>query len=320
MPTARTLLRALILGCVAIGIAAPATTALAAPSPEEIRQQIQQSSAQLARVVEDYNKANVELTATRNAAAEATTKLAPLQAQYDATTASVGELAVDAYTTGQFATINALITSNSSRSLLDRATAIDQLMRIRNTEVAGAKAARDQLQQEKQRLDTLVAQQTAGQKALADQKAKIEKDLQRLYAMRQQVYGSPTEAAPKGPTPTPPPVSGRAGAAVNFAYSVLGHPYVFAGEGPGYDCSGLTKMAWKAAGVTLTHLASAQYKETARISRAQLMPGDLVFYSSLGHVALYVGSGKVIHAPQPGEVVKIASVDMMPPYGYGRVR
>ena len=63
-----------------------------------------------------------------------------------------------------------------------------------------------------------------------------------------------------------------------------------------------------------------QYEETSRISRSQLQPGDLVFYSDLGHVALYVGSGKVIHAPTFGEVVKISSVDMMTPYGYGRVR
>jgi cell wall-associated NlpC family hydrolase len=58
----------------------------------------------------------------------------------------------------------------------------------------------------------------------------------------------------------------------------------------------------------------------AHISRSQLAPGDLVFYESLGHVGIYVGSGKIIHAPHPGTVVQLAGVDIMRPYGYGRVR
>jgi peptidoglycan DL-endopeptidase CwlO len=315
------MLRALILGCVALGIAAPATAASAAPSPEEIRQQIQQSSSQLTRVVEDFNKSNVELTATRKAIADTNVKLGPLQAEYDAAAMAVGELAIDAYTTGQFATLNALLTSGSTGSLLDRASTLEQVARVRNAEVDKVLAARDQLQQEKSRLDALLVRQTATQKALADKKTTIEKDLQRLYALRQQAFGSPTEAAPSGPPPVAPAVSGRAGAVVQFAYGALGKPYVFAASGPnGYDCSGLTQAAWQKAGVNLTHLAAAQYRETARLSRAQLAPGDLVFYSNLGHVALYVGNNQVIHSPQPGEVVKIASVDMMRPYGYGRPR
>jgi cell wall-associated NlpC family hydrolase len=54
------------------------------------------------------------------------------------------------------------------------------------------------------------------------------------------------------------------------------------------------------------------------IGRAALQPGDLVFYRSLGHVAIFVGNGNVIHAPRAGDVVRIASVDMMTPYGYAR--
>ncbi|MFC7480852.1 C40 family peptidase [Luedemannella flava] len=77
--------------------------------------------------------------------------------------------------------------------------------------------------------------------------------------------------------------------------------------------------AWRAAGYSLPHNAAMQYNQLPKIGRSQLKPGDLVFYSGLGHVAIYVGSGKVIHAPTFGEVVKIAPVDMMSPYGYARV-
>ncbi len=94
---------------------------------------------------------------------------------------------------------------------------------------------------------------------------------------------------------------------------------MFAADGPGsYDCSGLVEAAYRSVGVSLPHNAAMQYHAISHISKSQLSPGDLVFYSNLGHVAIYIGGGMVIHAPQPGEVVKKASVNMMTPYGYGR--
>jgi cell wall-associated NlpC family hydrolase len=96
---------------------------------------------------------------------------------------------------------------------------------------------------------------------------------------------------------------------------------VFAAAGPSsYDCSGLTVAAWAAAGKSLPHNAAMQWDVVSHISRSQIAPGDLVFYESLGHVAIYVGNNTVIHAPEPGESVKTASIDMMTPYGFGRVR
>jgi peptidoglycan DL-endopeptidase CwlO len=59
---------------------------------------------------------------------------------------------------------------------------------------------------------------------------------------------------------------------------------------------------------------------TAHISRSSLMPGDLVFYRGLGHVGLYVGGGNIIHSSTFGNPVKLVDMDIMTPYGYGRVR
>jgi len=117
-----------------------------------------------------------------------------------------------------------------------------------------------------------------------------------------------------------PSISGKAGVAVTFAYNQIGKPYLFGADGPGsFDCSGLTSAAWAAAGKSLTHQTKSQWAETTRISRDQLQPGDLVFYRSLGHVALYVGGGQIIDAPHSGTVVKKRTMDIMTPYGYGRV-
>ena len=82
--------------------------------------------------------------------------------------------------------------------------------------------------------------------------------------------------------------------------SQLGVPYRFAAESPGvaFDCSGLTKYAWGQAGVYLPHQSGAQYGSIPHVSQSEIQPGDLIFYKSpIGHVAIYIGGGSMIHAP-----------------------
>jgi peptidoglycan DL-endopeptidase CwlO len=118
-----------------------------------------------------------------------------------------------------------------------------------------------------------------------------------------------------------PPVSSKAGIAVNAAQSQLGVPYVFAAESPGvaFDCSGLTKYAWGQAGVSLPHQSASQYASTPHVPVSEAQPGDLIFYRSpIGHVAIYIGGGSLIHAPQTGDVVKTGSVKWASVVGVGR--
>lgn len=118
-----------------------------------------------------------------------------------------------------------------------------------------------------------------------------------------------------------PPPSGRAGVAVAAAYSQLGVSYRFAAESPGvaFDCSGLTKWAWGQAGVYLPHQSGAQFRMLPRVPESQAQPGDLLFYKSpIGHVAIYVGGGMLIHAPAAGDVVKMVSVNWDKVVGVGR--
>jgi cell wall-associated NlpC family hydrolase len=84
--------------------------------------------------------------------------------------------------------------------------------------------------------------------------------------------------------------------------------------------------AWAHAGVSLPHYSVAQYLDTARISRSQLQPGDLVFYNTgggaqPGHVTIYIGNGQIVTADHPGTAVRIEVVNWDGvPMGYGRVR
>ncbi|MFD7387393.1 NlpC/P60 family protein [Streptomyces sp. NPDC059852] len=113
----------------------------------------------------------------------------------------------------------------------------------------------------------------------------------------------------------------RAAAAVSYAYTKLGSPYVWGATGPNaFDCSGLTQAAYRAAGVSLPRTTYSQIGAGRRVSRSELLPGDLVFfYSGISHVGLYIGNGQMIHAPNPSAPVRVAPVDEMPFAGATRV-
>jgi cell wall-associated NlpC family hydrolase len=109
-------------------------------------------------------------------------------------------------------------------------------------------------------------------------------------------------------------VSGNSGSdLVAYAKNYLGVKYVYGGSTPkGFDCSGFTVYVFKHFGISLSRSASAQFKQGVSVSKGDLQPGDLVFFSqgskSIGHVGIYVGGGSFIHASSPGDVVKITSL------------
>lgn len=131
-----------------------------------------------------------------------------------------------------------------------------------------------------------------------------------------------TKTTAKQPTTTTvtAPSSGKAATAIAFAKAQLGKPYVYGAAGPdSYDCSGLVQAAWKAAGVSLPRVTNAQFADGNKVSVSNLQPGDLVFYySGISHVGMYLGDGKIIHAPNSRSVVKIVDVDSMPIAGATR--
>jgi cell wall-associated NlpC family hydrolase len=320
LPSARILLRSLVLAGLSIGLIIPGTIAQAEPSATELTQQINKSSTELEKIVESYNKLNEEIKSTKAASADLGTKMTPLKQQATQSQAEVGALAAKAYKAGGLRTADALLGDHAADSLVERLGTLDYLARDRDRQLAGFDATQKQYTDQLAKLDSTLTRQTAQAKELAAGKKKIEADIAKLSEMRRKAYGSATSTGSRY-TGSIPAVSGQAGVAVKYAYNAIGKPYVWAAEGPnGYDCSGLTLAAWKAAGKSLPHNAEMQWGVVAHVSRSSLQPGDLVFYSGLGHVALYVGGNQVIHAPTFGENVKLASVDMMTPYGYGRVR
>lgn len=119
------------------------------------------------------------------------------------------------------------------------------------------------------------------------------------------------EAANKPSIPNRGPGSSASGnAIVDFAYGYIGAPYVYGATGPSsFDCSGFTSFVFRnAAGIDITRTTYTQIGVGTPVSYGELQPGDLVFTYGLDHVGIYVGGGQYIHAPQPGDSVKVSPV------------
>ncbi len=102
---------------------------------------------------------------------------------------------------------------------------------------------------------------------------------------------------------------GRTKQAIDFAISQLGDAYVYGGTGPsGWDCSGLVMKSFAAAGVSLPRVVGPQMSAVRHVSMAALQPGDLVAYGDMSHIGIYLGRGKVVHAPHPGRSVEITGL------------
>jgi cell wall-associated NlpC family hydrolase len=134
-------------------------------------------------------------------------------------------------------------------------------------------------------------------------------------------------ATPRSRVPAPPavsvgpqPAARGADVAVAEAVAQLGKPYEWAGAGPDtFDCSGLTQWAWRAAGVSLTHSAEYQFRETRRVDLTDLQPGDLLFFGDpIHHVGMYVGDSTMIEAPYTGALVRYRSIWRSDLVGAGR--
>jgi len=97
---------------------------------------------------------------------------------------------------------------------------------------------------------------------------------------------------------------------VSYAKRFLGVRYVYGGSSPrsGFDCSGFVRYVYAHFGVSLPHSSYAQFGDGRRVSRRSLRPGDLVFFDGVGHVGLYVGNGRFIHAPHTGTRVRIETL------------
>jgi peptidoglycan DL-endopeptidase CwlO len=97
---------------------------------------------------------------------------------------------------------------------------------------------------------------------------------------------------------------------VYLAWRATGIPYRWGGTSPrsGFDCSGLASWVYSHVGVRLPHYTYAQWRHGRPVRRGGLRTGDLLFFSGLRHVGIYIGGGRLIHAPRPGTRVQVTQL------------
>ena len=144
------------------------------------------------------------------------------------------------------------------------------------------------------------------QSKISDTQSSLDSFLSSVVVTQQSSSGSSSGSTTIRPSTNVPTTNKYGSTVVAAAYSKLGCPYVWGASGPNsFDCSGLVMWCYAQAGVSLDHYSGSQGQSGAIIPLSQAQPGDILWKS--GHVGIYIGNGQYIHAPQTGDVVKIAS-------------
>jgi cell wall-associated NlpC family hydrolase len=138
---------------------------------------------------------------------------------------------------------------------------------------------------------------------------------------REPAAGEQTQAKPaliKRPAPKPKPKRkpkakpkpSLGERAARIALQAVGVSYRCGGASPaaGFDCSGLVRWVYRHLGVELPHSSYALYDRGRRVARSRLKAGDLLFFFGLGHVGVYLGDGRMVHAPRSGSTVEVVSL------------
>jgi peptidoglycan DL-endopeptidase CwlO len=239
-------------------------------------------------------------------------------AQFRAAQANVAQTAAAAFEDTGATSIAGVLTSGDPSIVLQQGSLLMELSGSRNAETRQLLTDASQLsgvEQEMQRTETgiaslksqLAAHKTSLGKLLATEKATLDGlTVPQQQAVVSNSIGANGSSAPQqyaGPTGT------QADQAVAFAFNQLGCPYVYGGTGPchmGFDCSGLAQAAWASAGVQIPRDSYEQWAALPHVPVSSIEPGDLLIYNGEGHVAMYVGGGYIIDAPQTGlDVEKI---------------
>jgi cell wall-associated NlpC family hydrolase len=296
------------------GMALPVSTAGAAPgSPTPTLKELLARAAKLSSQIDDlgqqYDALRIQFTQ-----AKAQVKIAKMTVLRDerllaADQAAIAQIAAAGYMTGGINPALQLLQSSNPQAMLNRASILTQLQRENGDKinlVATAKAAA-------QRARLTAAQEARQAAALA---AAMQRKVAKIQAKENILNSAAFSQAmavfrQTGKYP-PIAVNGRSVGveALRQALTRVGYPYVWGAAGPtAFDCSGLVVWAYAQIGISLPHFTGDLWNSGMHVSRAQLQPGDLLFFfADLGHVGIYLGNGLMVDAPTFGIPVGVHAV------------
>jgi cell wall-associated NlpC family hydrolase len=331
-------MRTLAVATLALPLAMLSTAGYRAQaSPAKISQlesQLQRLNQQSDQLVEQYLQAKLQLKQTEGMLGSLRADAEQAARTLEDAQARLGARAAAAYMQGPGNNLSAVLESTNPTDTIDRVQVLDLLARQDGDLMDTLKVAGDNYQARKRALEASQRQQAQQVAALNAKKRDVDATVARTEQLlaqvktadRARVLAAANGAGSGGSTGGQPPpsfpkvpVSGGAAKAVAYAKAQVGKPYAYGASGPNsFDCSGLTMMAWRQAGISLPHSSSAQYSATRHISASELQPGDLVFYySPISHVAIYVGGGQQVAATHTGDYVRLQPLHTGI-VGYGR--
>jgi cell wall-associated NlpC family hydrolase len=296
----------------------------------QLQQEISAAGSQISALGQRYDQAKNQLAAIENQITVTKTKITTDQHHVYLDKVHLRTAAINTYVTDGTAGVSPLFSGNQKTYAAQQeygqvaAGNLDVAVADLHTDQIALNSEKAQLLTQKTSAQASVNAAYAAQTAAHAQQAALDSELSQvkgeLGVLEQQDQAaansretSRTQAVlTAGASFPPPPPNSAGGRAVAAAETQLGVPYVWGGESPGrgFDCSGLTAWAWGQAGVSLPHYSGAQMSDSAPVPVSDLEPGDLLFYGPGGsdHVAMYVGSGEMIEAPETGEVVHITPI------------
>ncbi|MFF9812702.1 NlpC/P60 family protein [Streptomyces sp. NPDC014006] len=314
-------LSALSVAAAALG-AVPAGSAVAAPQGDA-RAEVDRLYEEAEKATEAYNKADERADALHRQVSDSQDLIARQQERVNTMRDALGSLAGAQYRSGGIDPAVALLFSADPDDYLDKASVLDRITAHQAGQLHELQGALRELAQERAEATRQLAELERSRAAVARHKKTVEHKLAKARQLLNSLPATERAAYERisrtGRTDLPElggagPASERAAAAVAAARAALGRPYVWGANGPsGFDCSGLMQWAYARAGVHLPRTSQEQRFAGHQVPLSQARPGDLVVYrSDASHVGMYVGNGRVIHAPYPGAPVRYDPVGMMP--------
>ncbi|MGI9225959.1 MAG: C40 family peptidase [Candidatus Nanopelagicaceae bacterium] len=319
----RQISKKLFTGLAASGLAMTLIPAAsAAPTAAQVQKQVNELRDEAASKYEAANGVNFqisklqrELNGLKAGEAAANAKTLSLKKE-------ISKMAVENYKNGGLGNGLELLLSRDPSKYLSDAAMLDVLAQRYSTKLRQLQSYKQGLQSSQLVVADRQAQLKAAQKRLQAQVAaanaalkKAEKLLASLKIEERKKLEAADDAEQKKILAESKRLaalyaggSSKGAIALKYALNQLGDIYVWAGAGPTkWDCSGLTMRAFQAAGVSMPHFAAAQFRYGKSVPYSAIAPGDLLFFGRpISHVGIYLGKGKMVHAPRPGKKVEIA--------------
>jgi cell wall-associated NlpC family hydrolase len=292
------------------GSASQAQTVSPQPSLKDLVAEATQLSNEVDSLGQQYDGLKIQLAQANSEVKTANLAASRAEAAMAGSQKAVAQLAAMGYMNGGMDPTLQMLTSGNPNLFLSQASTVQQL-----DDEAGMRLSTLQREQvAAQRAQTTAKEEIATANQLQSEiNGKVKSIHAKLNVLNSSAMSQAMAVFDKTgsyPNLVLPEATNVGTTALRAALTQRGKPYVWGAAGPdSYDCSGLVLWAFAQEGISLPHYTGDQWNSGMHVSRADLEPGDLVFFfADLGHVGLYIGNGLMVDAPSTGQVVQVQPV------------